>query len=53
VAGGSGGVHIFLRPKRALTLETHWIHISNAELGRQNPNLSANFIFTVGYTWFK
>ncbi len=53
MAGGSGGVHVFLRPKRALTFETHWIHISNSELGRENPNLPANFIFTLGYTWFK
>jgi len=53
MAGGSGGVHIFLRPKRALTLETHWVHISSSELGRNNPNLPANFFFTVGYTWFK
>jgi hypothetical protein len=43
MAGGSGGVHVFLCPKRALTLETHWIHISNSELGRNNPNLPANF----------
>jgi hypothetical protein len=53
MAGGSGGVHVFLRTKRALTLETRWIHISNSELGRNNPNLPANFFFTVGYTWFK
>lgn len=53
MAGGSGGVHIFLRPKRALTLESRWIHISNSELGRKNPNLLVNFFFTLGYTWFK
>jgi lipid A 3-O-deacylase len=53
MAGGSGGVHVFLRPRRALTIETHWLHISNSELGRNNPNLPANFFLTVGYTWFK
>jgi lipid A 3-O-deacylase len=50
MAGGSAGIHIFLRPHRALTIETHWIHISNSELGSQNPNLPANFFLTIGYT---
>ena len=53
VAGGSFGVHFFIRPKGAITVETHWVHISNADLGTQNPQLVSNFIFTVGYSWFK
>jgi lipid A 3-O-deacylase len=53
VGGGSFGLHAFLRPGRALTFETHWVHISNANLGRENPQLVSNFLFTVGYTWFK
>lgn len=52
VPGGSFGVHLFTRPGGALTLETHWIHISNANLG-YNPQLVSNFVFTVGYTWLK
>jgi lipid A 3-O-deacylase len=53
--GGSAGVHIFTRRNhtRALTLETRWVHISNANLGAENPQLVSNFLFTVGYTWFK
>jgi lipid A 3-O-deacylase len=53
--GGSIGVHIFTRRShtRALTLETRWVHISNANLGAENPQLVSNFLFTVGYTWFK
>jgi len=51
-AGGSIGTYIFLRQGRAITLETHWMHISNADLGTQNPQLVANFFFTIGYTWF-
>ncbi len=53
VAGGSIGVHIFNRPRRALTLEAQWVHISNADLGARNPQLVANFLFTIGYSWFK
>jgi lipid A 3-O-deacylase len=53
--GGSVGVHIFTRRNhtRALTLETRWVHISNANLGAENPQLVSNFLFTIGYTWFK
>lgn len=53
VAGGSAGIHIFVRPRRALTLETRWVHISNANLGAQNPQLVSNFLLTLGYSWFK
>jgi hypothetical protein len=53
VAGGSAGVHVFLRQRRALTFETHWVHISNANLGTQNPQLVSNFIFTAGYSWYR
>jgi lipid A 3-O-deacylase len=53
MVGGSFGVHFFTRPKRAITVETHWVHISNGNLGAQNPQLVSNFIFTVGYSWFK
>jgi hypothetical protein len=52
-AGGSFGIHIFTRHKQALTLETRWVHISNADLGTYNPQLVSNFMLTIGYTWFK
>lgn len=53
--GGSAGVHIFTRRNhtRALTLEARCVHISNAHLGVENPQLVSNFMFTVGYNWFK
>ncbi len=53
MAGGSGGVHIMTGRKQALTLESRWLHISNANLGTYNPQLVSNFMFTVGYTWLK
>ncbi|HVB54818.1 MAG TPA: acyloxyacyl hydrolase [Candidatus Acidoferrales bacterium] len=53
MAGGSIGAYIFRKRGRAMTLETHWMHISNADLGIQNPQLVANFFFTIGYSWFK
>jgi lipid A 3-O-deacylase len=52
-AGGSFGVNLFTRRRQAITLETRWMHISNADLGTYNPQLVSNFLFTIGYTWFK
>jgi lipid A 3-O-deacylase len=52
VGGGSAGVQLFVRPRSALIWETRWVHISNAFLGRYNPQLVSNFLFTVGYSWF-
>jgi lipid A 3-O-deacylase len=53
VGGGSFGIHALTRSGRALTFETRWVHISNANLGAYNPQLVSNFIFTVGYSWLK
>jgi hypothetical protein len=53
VAGGSLGFRIFVDKRRAINLETRWIHISNANLGTDNPQLVSNFAFTAGYNWYK
>jgi lipid A 3-O-deacylase len=53
VAGGSLGFRVFVHRRRAINLETRWIHISNANLGTDNPQLVSNFAFTAGYNWYK
>jgi hypothetical protein len=53
VAGGSLGFRVFVHKRRAINLETRWIHISNANLGTDNPQLVSNFAFTAGYNWYK
>jgi lipid A 3-O-deacylase len=50
---GVFGVHMFVKPKRALLLETAIVHHSSAGLGRLNPGYNAAFFFSIGYTWFK
>jgi hypothetical protein len=53
VAGGSLGLRVFVHKRRAINLETRWMHISNANLGTDNPQLVSNFAFTAGYNWYK
>jgi lipid A 3-O-deacylase len=53
VAGGSAGANLLLHHGAAVTFESRWVHISNANLGTGNPQLVSNFIFTIGYTWLK
>jgi lipid A 3-O-deacylase len=53
VAGGSIGTLLFVGSKKALVFESRWLHISNANLGTENPQLVSNFMFTVGFNWFK
>ncbi|HWG59334.1 MAG TPA: acyloxyacyl hydrolase [Candidatus Acidoferrales bacterium] len=50
---GAFGMHIFLKPGRALLLEAAVVHHSNASLGTQNPGYNASIFFTVGYSWFR
>lgn len=46
-----GGVHYFLTPKKALTLQYRFLHLSNA--GIDSPNLGVNTsLFTIGISWF-
>ncbi len=51
--GGGGGMHVFLKPGRALTWTLRAEHISNASLGNHNPGVNASLQGSVGYTWFK
>jgi len=51
--GGGGGMHIFLKPGRALTWTLRAEHISNASLGNHNPGVNASLQGSLGYTWFK
>jgi len=51
--GGGFGVHVFTRANRAVTFESHFTHISNAQIGSLNPGFDAVLMFRVGYTWFK
>jgi len=49
---GGGGVHIFTRPRRSWDIGVRYLHISNANLGDENPQFNGLQI-TVGYHWFK
>ena len=40
--GGGGGMHIFLKPDRAITWTLRAVHISNASLGSHNPGVNAS-----------
>ncbi len=51
--GGGGGMHIFLKPGRALTWTLRAVHISSASLGNHNPGVNASVQASLGYTWFK
>jgi hypothetical protein len=51
--GCGGGMHIFLKPDRAITWTLRAVHISNATLGDHNPGVNASVQASVGYTWFK
>ena len=48
----SGGVQIFTRPRRAITLGYKFHHISNAGRSEVNPGLDANVLY-VGFSFFK
>lgn len=47
------GVHIFTRPKQAVTITGRYEHISNAGQTTPNPGINATLQFRLGYTWFK
>jgi hypothetical protein len=51
--GGGGGMHIFLKPGRAVTWTLRAVHISSASLGNHNPGVNASLQASLGYTWFK
>jgi lipid A 3-O-deacylase len=47
------GSNVFVKPHRALFVEGSIAHLSSASLGDRNPGYNVNFLFTVGYSWFK
>jgi lipid A 3-O-deacylase len=47
------GSNVFVKPHRAVFFEGSIAHLSNASLGNRNPGYNVNFLFTVGYSWFK
>jgi opacity protein-like surface antigen len=51
-ADWGGGVQIFLRPQRALSLGYRYHHFSNNLLGHFNPGVDSNLIY-IGYSAFK
>ena len=49
---GGGGVYLPTMQSQALDLGLSWSHISNANLGRQNPEFNG-IELRIGYHWFK
>ena len=49
---GAVGLHIFVRPSQALTVNTRFEHISNAGLAVPNPGINT-VQFTAGWSWFR
>lgn len=47
-----GGIQIFTRERRSVDIGCRWSHISNANLGTQNPEFNGIQV-SVGYHWFK
>ena len=52
IARGGGGIQIFVRQRQALDIGCRWWHISNANLGRDNPEFNGIQV-SIGYHWFK
>lgn len=52
IARGGGGVLISTRQNQALELACRWWHISNANLGRRNPEFNGIQV-SLGWHWFK
>jgi lipid A 3-O-deacylase len=49
---GGGGIHIFTKGRQSLDIGCGYYHVSNANLGRRNPEFNGVQI-TLGYHWFK
>lgn len=52
IARGGGGILIPTRRAQALEIGCRWWHISNANLGRRNPEFNGIQV-SVGWHWFK
>jgi lipid A 3-O-deacylase len=51
-ARGGGGIKISRTPRQSVDLGIRWGHISNANLGVQNPEFNGIQV-SLGYHWFK
>jgi Lipid A 3-O-deacylase (PagL) len=49
---GGAGIYIRVRERQALDVACRWSHISNANLGVQNPEFNGIQV-SLGYHWFK
>jgi hypothetical protein len=49
---GGGGIYLQTRKRQALDIGFRWSHISNANLGVQNPEFNGVQL-TIAYHWFK
>ena len=49
---GGGGVYLFTKSNRTWDLGAHWMHISNANLGTQNPEFNGIEI-RLAYHWYR
>jgi hypothetical protein len=49
---GGAGIYVRTRSRQALDVACRWSHISNANLGVQNPEFNGIQV-SVGYHWFK
>jgi lipid A 3-O-deacylase len=51
---GGMGFHFFTgAPKRAITFQAMYKHVSNAGLDHRNSGINASLQFVLGYTWFR
>jgi lipid A 3-O-deacylase len=51
-AKGGGGIYLWTRKRQALDIGFRWSHISNANLGIQNPEFNG-LQLSLAYHWFK
>jgi len=51
-ARSGAGLYLWTRRRRAFDIGLHWSHISNANLGRSNPDFTG-LQLSVAYHWFK
>jgi Lipid A 3-O-deacylase (PagL) len=51
-ARGGGGIQILSAERQSLDIGCQWWHISNANLGKRNPEFNG-IQLSVGYHWFK
>jgi lipid A 3-O-deacylase len=52
ITHGAVGLHLFVHPDQALTVNTRFEHISNAGLATPNPGINS-VQFSAGWSWFR